>query len=132
MYKRNPYQQARANTASPGELVVMLYDGIVRFCDRAVERIEAGDTAGAGTATTRALAIIDYLQTILDPNPAPELVERLDALYAFWSRQITSANSSRDASFIRAIRPHVVELRDAWDEAKVIAAKEELLQRKDP
>lgn len=128
MYGRNPYQQARATTASPGDLVVMLYDGILKFCDVAAHAIESSDPVSSGNATNRALAIIDYLQTILDPGPAPELVGRLDGLYTFWHRQIANANATRDSKLIRDIRPHILSLRDAWNEAKSFVAKEEHAQ----
>lgn len=125
----NTYRKTQAATATPGDLVVMLYDGVLRFCDMAAESLDRKDPAGAGYATNRALAIVDYLQCILDPHPAPELVRTLDSLYAFWTREIARANALGDAGPIRAVRGHIRELRDAWDEAKTTVARDDLTER---
>lgn len=125
----NTYRKTQAATATPGELVVMLYDGVLRFCDMATESLDRKDPATAGYAANRALAIVDYLQSILDPQPAPDLVRTLDSLYTFWTREIVRANALGDAGPIRAVRGHIKELRDAWEEAKTTVARDELAER---
>ena len=126
MYGRNPYKKAQASTATPGELVVMLYDGILRFADHAAVALSESDYPTAGMKIGRAIDIINYLQTILDTSQAPELGGTLDGLYTFWIRQLTKANLTRSPGPITEIRSHIQDLRDAWQQASLNASRDEL------
>jgi len=117
MYGSNRYKQNHMNTAQPGDLVVMLYDGIVRFLTNAAKASAEDDPAATGYAITRALDIIAYLQAILRSDVAPELVERLDSAYSAWSTALVRANIDRDPESIREVLSQVQGLRDAWNEA---------------
>ena len=117
MYGSNRYKQNHMNTAQPGDLVVMLYDGIVRFLTNAVRASEESDPATTGYSITRALDIIAYLQAILRSDVAPELADRLDSAYSAWSTGLVKANIDRDPEALREILGQVQGLRDAWNEA---------------
>ena len=60
------YQQSAVDTASPTELVVMLYDGALRFIGMARAAIERRDIPARSEAISRALAIVGHLRTTLD------------------------------------------------------------------
>ena len=92
MYGRNKYRQTQADTATPGELVVMLYDGIVRFVGEAISANEADDVKTMGLKLTRAIDIIAYLQSTLREDVAPELVAALDRVYCSWTAILVGAN----------------------------------------
>ena len=118
MYGRQRYQKEQTTTAHPGDLVVMLYDGIVRFLDQAVESFESEENIAMwGLRISRAMDVIGYLQTVLDPTAAPELVAHLDALYTGWSRILIQANAKKDLDAVRQIRDQVQDMREAWDVA---------------
>jgi len=117
MYGSNRFKQNHMNTAQPGDLVVMLYDGIVRFLTNAAKASEEQDPAATGYAITRALDIIAYLQAILRSDVAPELVGRLDSAYSAWSTALVKANIDQSAESIQEILSQVQGLRDAWNEA---------------
>jgi flagellar protein FliS len=123
MYGRNKYRQTQANTASPGELVVMLYDGIGRFVGDAITALEAEDVKELGVKTTRAIDIIAYLQSTLREDVAPELVAALDRVYCSWTAILVGANLDRDRSALDAVRTQAEDLRSAWEEARVDAEK---------
>ena len=117
MYGSNRYKQNHMSTAQPGDLVVMLYDGIVRFITNAAKACEDNDPANTGYSITRALDIIAYLQAILRSDVAPELAGRLDDAYSSWSTALVKSNINRDPEEMREILGQVQGLRDAWNEA---------------
>ena len=117
MYGSNRYKKNTLNTAQPGDLVVMLYDGIVRFLTNAHRACDEDDPATTGHSITRALDIIAYLQAILRSDVAPELADRLDAAYSAWSTSLVKANIDRDGVVIETVLEQVQGLRDAWHDA---------------
>ncbi len=111
------YQQQALAVMNPVEMVVALYDGMVRFLYRAITDVEAGDVAGRRESIRYVLDILTYLQARLRPDiggePAAVLAEFYAAMYAQCVR------ASRDASIPlleRSIRD-IMNVRDAWQTA---------------
>ena len=123
MYGRNKYRQTQADTATPGELVVMLYDGIVRFVGEAISSSEEGDVKTMGMKLTRAIDIIAYLQSTLREDVAPELVAALDRVYCSWTAILVGANIDKDLDAMQAVRTQAADLRTAWETARLEAEK---------
>lgn len=117
------YRAVEASTSSPGKLLVLLYEGLLRFLGEAKEATERGDRARAGERISRALDILGELLGTLDAEQAPELCENLSALYVFAMNQLVEANLQRDAAKIEQVRGLLVPLRDAWKIAVADAAK---------
>jgi flagellar protein FliS len=116
VYRKNSYKHTHVTTASPGELIVMLYDGAIRFTSAAESQLRDGDIVKGSASISRAVAIVGYLQSILDERQAPDLVAQLDRLYFRWSHSLTKANIEKDADVIATIREEIVEMREAWSE----------------
>ncbi len=114
------YRGVQLNTASPAQLVVMLYDGVLRFVGEADEAYGRDDRARAGDRIGRAMAIIDELAATLDPTHAPELAENLLSLYGFCKRRLFDANLGRDRKALADVTASLTPLRDAW---ATVAAK---------
>lgn len=115
------YRGVQLNTASPAQLVVMLYDGALRFVGEADEAFARDDRARAGDRIGRAMAIVDELAATLDPTHAPELAENLLALYGFCKRRLFDANLGRDRAALADVVASLTPLREAW--AAVAAAR---------
>jgi flagellar protein FliS len=119
----NPYaspQAYRTNsvmTASPGQLVVMLYDGMARFLKQAEVAGEEGAWGHASDRLTKADAILDELLVTLDLDQGGELAERLQAIYVFCKRLLIESRVERTADPIRHAARLLAELREAWAEA---------------
>ena len=62
------------------------------------------------------MAIINYLQSVLDEGQSPELVGQLDRLYMKWTHGLTKANLQRDPAKVIEIRAEIAEMREAWVE----------------
>ena len=117
MNRRDAYLKTRVLTASPGELVVMLYDGLLRFLGEAEAAIRDEDPAKAGKANARALGILEHLLESLRPEKAPDLANHLQNLYLLWTKTVVRALAERDADSFEQVRGQVAEMRDAWNEA---------------
>jgi flagellar protein FliS len=110
------YRQVQFQTASPGELVLMLYDGAIRFLNRAEAATAERDVQTAHQALLRVQAIIEELMGSVrqeDNQIGPMLV----SLYAYMHRRLMEANVRKDVARLREVRGLLERLRDAWREA---------------
>jgi flagellar protein FliS len=113
------YRSSSVMTASPAQLVVMLYDGAGRFLRQAEIAAAEGAWRHAGDRLTRADAIVDELLITLDTEQGGEIAERLQGIYVFCKRLMIEARVAKDAEKIRRTAALLGELRDAW--AKIAA-----------
>jgi flagellar protein FliS len=111
------YRQTQAQTAAPGELVVMLYRGAVRFVSSAIEAIESRDIPTAHTNLVRAQAIVSELSETLDLERGGELARNLNAIYEYLNRRLIEANLRKDAAAAREVHGLLRELLPAWEQA---------------
>jgi flagellar protein FliS len=111
------YQAAQIESATPGQILVALYDGCIRFCRAAQVLIESGDLAGKGKMISKAVAILGELRSTLDHSVAPELCDSLDRLYLFFQEQLSLANIKLDPAFIDPVIRLMTDLREAWAQA---------------
>jgi|SRR5690349_6358386 flagellar secretion chaperone FliS len=107
------YREAAVMTASPEQLVVMLYDGAGRFLRQAEGSMSQGAWLQAGERLTRAEAILDELLATLDMD-AGEIAERLQAIYIFCKTRLIEARIERDPVRIEQVARLMAELRGAW------------------
>jgi flagellar protein FliS len=113
---RDRYLADSVNTASPGKLLVMLYDRLVIDLVQGEEALRAGDREQASDKIIHAQEIVLELRTTLDLDAwsgAPGLAN----LYGFLLTELIGANIARDADRVAACRKLVEPLRDAWREA---------------
>ena len=108
------YRSARAQTASPVQVVVDLYRGAIRFLREGIAFDGTGDVSERARVLGRAHAIISELQATLDREHAPELCDELDQLYDFVLHQITDANVTNDTSALPAAIEVLGTLESAW------------------
>ena len=108
------YRQQSVLTANPGQLVVMLYDGCLRFLHQAAYAMREGSIGEAGARLSRAEAIVDELLTTLDPERGGVIASRLQGIYVFCSRELLRARAERDAAAIDTVAGLLSELRDAF------------------
>jgi flagellar protein FliS len=107
------YRQQSILTATPGRLVVMLYDGANRFLLQAAGAMREEDRLRASERLRRAEAIIDELQVTLDMS-AGEVAERLKAIYVFCRGQLLEARREQDADKVDWVAAQLRELRESW------------------
>lgn len=108
------YRGVQVRTSSPSQIVVMLYDGIIRFCTEADEAFARDDRARAGDRIGRAMAIVDEFIATLKPEEAPELAENLLGLYGFCKRRLFEANLERKREALADVIAAITPLREAF------------------
>ena len=109
----NVYRESAVLTATPEQLVVMLYDGANRFLTQSAIAMRDGRAGLAGEKLRRAEAIIDELNLTLDMSYG-EVAERLQALYLFFKEHLSVARLKQDASKVDEVARLMRELRGAW------------------
>ena len=118
------YQNNQILSASPEQILIMLYDGAIRFCRQAMQALDAGDKLEQGEKISRTMAIVCEFANTLDHEVGGEISENLDALYHFMTRELTRANLKGDRKALETVDGLLSELREAWVEAALIHARE--------
>ena len=108
------YKQQSILTATPGQLVVMLYDGCLRFLNQAAFAMREGNGRESDARLMRAEAIIDELLATLDLEQGGVIASRLQGIYVFCSRHLIEARGASDPEMIEKVGELLAELRDAW------------------
>ncbi|NSW83193.1 MAG: flagellar export chaperone FliS [Syntrophothermus sp.] len=114
----NAYQQYRnstVETASPGTLLLMLYDAAIQNLEGAKRAIEGNDMAGAHNYLTRAQDIVLELMSTL--NMEYQISKSLWSLYDYLYRQLVQANVKKSLELVEEVYGFMTELRDTWREA---------------
>jgi flagellar protein FliS len=110
------YREHALEGASAVDLVVALYDGIIRFLYAAVDAVERGDAEGRRAAVKRALDIILHLQARLRMDVGGRPAEALSEFYASIFAQILQASQSASRQKFEHTIDCVKNVRDAWRE----------------
>ncbi len=109
------YQNIQILTAGRVRLVIMLYDGIIRFNNLAVLAIAEGDTENRNHYINRSLDIIMELVNSLNMEEGGEVAENLHRLYNFSISQLLLANIKKSAAAIETVTRIVAELKTGWE-----------------
>lgn len=107
------YRRTQVQTASPVQLIVQLYEGTIRFLERAIQALEQREYEQAHNLLVRAQAIIAELRATLNPEAGP-IAEQLDILYGDLHRQLVLVNVRKDAGAGREVLGYLRELLSAW------------------
>ncbi len=115
------YQAQAVLTASPGQLVLMLFDGTLRFLGHARDALESTDESprrieAINTNLLKAQNILAELQATLNLEAGGEYAANLDRLYDYYLRRLFEANLRKDVKPVIEVEKLVRELRDGWAE----------------
>ena len=108
------YIQTSVTTRDQGDILVMLYDGAIKFMNMAKERLAANDMAGKGINITKALNIIEELLNTLDIDKGGPIAENLRNLYTFCTNRLVMANIKKSPEMIDEVIKIVTGLRAAF------------------
>lgn len=112
----NQYKKQRTTTATPAQLIAMLFDGLIASLRRAADAEASGSRAESSEQLVRAQRIVTELRCSLNFE-AGQLAYDLDKIYDFLWRQLVRANVSRDPLLVMRCVDLVVPLREAWGES---------------
>lgn len=111
------YKQVSVQTATPGQVLVMLYDGAINFAQKAKEAMLKKEIAQTGILIGRCQDIIWELLGSLDHAVAPELCRQLAQLYLFVINQLNEANLKRVPEPLDRVARVLSTLRAGWADA---------------
>ncbi len=114
------YRQAATRSAPPGQIVLMLYDGVLRFLGQAQTGFALDDPKEFNETINnniqRAQAIINEMNASLNMAEGGEFAQRMRGLYDYFDRLLQEANMSKTEAGIVEVVRHVTILRDSWAE----------------
>lgn len=103
-------------SASPHQLIVMLFDGALRAIGAAINHMKAGQIAPKGEQISKAILIIDSgLRAALDKKAGGEIAEGLDALYEYMGTRLLQANLKNDVTILEEVQRLLSDLRTTWN-----------------
>jgi flagellar secretion chaperone FliS len=108
------YKEASIATQSKGRLIVMLYEGAIKFLKLAIKEIEARNYIEKGQYINRAQDIINELNAVLDMEAGGEVATNLRKLYCFMNRHLSQANTKSDTGMVREVITLLEELNKGW------------------
>ena len=108
------YQETAVTTQNKGKLVVMLYDGAIKFLKMAIREIEAKNPEAKGEYISKATDILFELNTVLDTEVGGEVATNLRKLYLFMGRHLSEANAKQDIGKIEEVIKLLEELNQGW------------------
>jgi flagellar protein FliS len=108
------YREMEVMSATPGQLVVLLYDHLLVSLRRARMAIEAGEIERRLELLDRSRAVVGELLSTLDFEQGGDLANRLRSLYAFLYCELLDQSTRPDTARLDRLTRIVDELRDAW------------------
>jgi flagellar protein FliS len=116
------YRRGEILGATPGQLVVILFDGARRFLRQAAAAMEAGEIERAHVTLRHAEMIIVHLDGTLDLEQGGQVAARLRSVYEFYLRHLNSARMRQDPAMLAQVSELLGELREAFAQAAAQAS----------
>jgi flagellar protein FliS len=111
------YKQTSIQSASREKLLLMMYEGAIKFVKLAIAAIEQKKIADKGIYIGRAYDIVLELNNTLDHNVGGEIAKNLEQLYMFITDQLTAANIKNDIQHLKNALKILETLHDGWQKA---------------
>lgn len=121
----NQYQQNQIATATPEQILLMLYDGAIRFIRRAIVANEEGKSVRKLEGISKCMAIVVEFSDSLNHDIGGNIAADLDALYQFMIRELNIARNEPTGKHLKTVETLLLDLRDTWDKAVEINRQEQ-------
>lgn len=108
------YRQTQVETANQMKMLVMLYDGAIRFLQQGLAAMETKDTYQQCVYINKGIAVIDHLGASLDLERGGEIAKDLSRLFPYFHDRVTDGSVRKDPKPILEVIAHLRELRSAW------------------
>jgi flagellar protein FliS len=122
-YNANPwqsYRQVATKTATPGQLVLMLFDGALRFLDKALIGFDLDDPLDSNLAINnniiKAQEILRELNSSLNMEQGGEFAATMRRLYNYYDLQLSQSNLQKDPAGVQLVIRLLSVIRGAWAE----------------
>lgn len=122
------YKQTSVQSASKEKVLLMLYEGAIRFTKQAIKAAEEKKIADRGMMIGRVYDIIMELNNTLDHKVGGDISKNLEQLYMFIMEKLTRANITGDPEHLRVCLKIIENLYEGWQGAVEKIKKEEVLK----
>src|SRR3990172_3193975 len=129
------YHETKVLGADQGRLILLAYDGIIKFLQIAIDNLENKDYLGKGRNIIKAQDLINELLCVLNYE-AGEIAINLRNIYLFMINRLTYAETNKDMKSIRDVLKMLYELQKAWEniilntkDERVTISKQEVTER---
>ncbi|ETT49978.1 flagellin-specific chaperone flis [Paenibacillus sp. FSL R7-269] len=116
------YRQSSVQTSTPAQLVMMLYDGAIRFAKTAIEGLNKQDLEKSNLNFGKAQTILSELMSTLDFKY--EVSKNLYSLYEYTNHLLVEANIHKSVDKAQEAIGYLVDLRETWLQASKLAASQ--------
>jgi flagellar secretion chaperone FliS len=120
------YQQTATQTAGSDQLLIMSYEAVIRWLNRAETAIDEENVEGAHSALVNAQEILRDLKWNLNMARGGEVAENLSRIYDYLTGELVWANVEKSQDRIANVRHMIQPLLEAWRVAVVKARRERL------
>lgn len=110
------YERTDIQTSDPRAVVVLLYEGAIKFLGQALDALEQDDRNGMSTFLNKTQKIIQFLITSLDFDNGEEIADNLNRLYCYMRDRLNEANLRCDKEIIEEVIELFKPLLEAWRE----------------
>lgn len=119
-YGYQNYKNQAVSTMTPGEMLGLLYDELLKRLTRAELALGKKDYELFDQSMKRSTEIVNYLKNTL--NYDYQISVELNRMYDFFLYEFSRINAGRNVDVILEVRPLIVELRDAFKEAQKLSS----------
>jgi len=131
-YGTDQYRQTQVTTVDKGRLIVLLYEGAIKFLREAAQAQREGNIPAKANGLNRALDIIDELSQSLNMQDGGDIAFNLKRIYQFWTDHLLKAKIVRDSPAMDDVIKMMSSLIEAWqmvctdaEAAKITAANQD-------
>ena len=114
------YSKTDVNTSDQLTLIIMLYEGLLRFLKKAIVKVREKDIEGAHNYFTRSRDIISELMCTLHAEKGGEIGKNLRELYVYMYRRTIEANLKKDIDVAKDVYQVAKTLHEGWTELKAL------------
>ncbi|MBT8361461.1 MAG: flagellar export chaperone FliS [Desulfobacterales bacterium] len=111
------YLKNQIDSATKEQLLIMFYDGAIRFIARAIKAITENNNEQKTYCINKASAIISELSATLDHKIGEDIAADLASLYDYMNRELIRANINNNSDSLAIVTKLLTDLRDTWTEA---------------
>ena len=113
------YRETQIKTATPGKLILMMYDGAIKNLNQALQDMEDEHQRydSISNSLIKVQDIIAELMISLDFERGGEIAKNLFGLYVFMNQRLLDGNIKKDKAPLEEVKTLLLELRGAWAEA---------------
>lgn len=115
-YGQSQYKRTQVTTVDKGRLIVLLYEGTIKFLRQAQECAQEGDLKGKAHHINRALDVIGELNHSLNMGDGGQVASNLRSLYMFMSDHLIKAKIKKETGYLDDVLQILTTLLGAWSE----------------